>query len=241
MVKETLSSVAIGGKKKPTYTEGNNGAHYYVFSKDLKDLSIYDEAITTVKIPAKVNLELSSKYPRTAFISLGIGSAGVDGNAVDIGITSDDGKNWYPIVGDGRKDTYHRFKQYQVANPNTAMIVAAPVDSTHVRINVEFYDLAGKSMGTPCWEVVEVTKTTWTRYHRFASLFNNDQNLSNDGTCMTDGVFMSLYIHHKTSGYMEWGIPTQMVEYAWIVGPGLCSVTNLTTTSENFSINNNGG
>ena len=247
MVKEELKAVAIGDKAVPTYTEKYKGAHYYVFTRDFgelgdSDLSIYDEARATVKIPTGLNTGINSKYPRTAYISLGIGSALVNGEAVDIGIRST-GDGWTPVVGDHRLDKYEDFDlRYKVVGANTAKIVAAPIDPTHVRIKVEFFNVSGTRIGLPCNEIVPVEYTIWARYHRFASLLNNDENSSTDGTFMTGGAFMDLSIHHKGTGVYEWledwGIPTQAVEYAWIVGPGQCKVTERTDRGEKFSIIN---
>lgn len=251
MKKEELEVEFLKGNPLPD-VENTHGAHYYVFSDGLGTISSsgpYDEAMVHVTLPS-VNVGKNTSYPRTAFISLGIGSYGIEGKTVDIGIANT-GDGWYPVIYDGQhinpdgtKGLMHAYTDFIVKpedGATHAIIVAAAKNPTKVRINVIFQDDYGNTVGKTCWKEEIVTYTDWSRFHRFASLMNNNENPSDDGTYMKEGQFTSALLHHKTLGYIPWGIWTDMVTNFWIVGPALCKVTNETDTGETFNIINNGG
>lgn len=225
-------------KGKALFVESNTGSHYYAFSPSLST-SRYKEVMANIVLPTQLELKGTGSQVKYAYISLGIGGPLAAGDAVDLGICNH-GSGWYPVYNDVVGKTGKHYTDYTAPSTATnAMIVVKPIDSTHVGLYVEFRNAAGATVGKVFNQSIQVTKTNWSRYYRFASLLDFGSNPMNDSTYMIGGKFTSLQIYDSTAGkYLPWGIYTDYISDAWIVGFNKCQVLDITSTSETFRIDN---
>lgn len=229
-------------KGKALFVETDTGSHYYAFSPVLST-SRYKEVMANIVLPTQLELKGTGSEVKYAYISLGIGGPLGAGDAVDLGICNH-GSGWYPVYNDVQKPTEPKgehFTDYLVKDgvASNAIIVVKPIDSTHVGLYVEFRNAAGATVGKVFDQSIQVTKTNWSRYYRFASLLGFDDNTMDDSTYMIGGKFTSLQIYDGTARkYLPWGIYTNYISNAWIVGFNKCQVLDITSTSETFRIDN---
>jgi len=243
------SIVPIKGAS-PTYPETNKGAHYYAFSPTRTK---YQEAFANIVLPDRFknipDTGTHTNYTRNGYISLGI--KGLYG--VDLGLKKDTNYNWHPYSfdvkrkEDGFSDSFKPYTTYAAPdNATNALITVNPVDTTHVRMYVQFLNSSGAHVGVAFNKTITVASGNLTsvggniscQYYRFASLVQPETILDNqkDSTYMLGGKFINLGLYNRnTSNYKAWGINTSLIEQAWKVSPERMSL-RYTNNSDTFGI-----
>lgn len=225
------------------FEDANHGAHYYAYSPTLST-SQYTEAFANIVLPTSFqNIPVGSgiQYQRRhAFICLGITgnvtNYGLYG--VDVGIINK-GSGWMPFYYDvassidGKIDCSEEFDDYIAGNTATnAIIVVKPVGLSHIGLYVRFVNSAGTTLVTFDETLPVNTRTSWSKYYRFASMVPNVKNVPDvrtDSTYMLGGKFTNLGLYNAyQSTYYQWGVtattPAELVENAWIMYYPKCQV-----------------
>lgn len=223
-------------KGSALFQESAVGAHYYAFS-DYS--SSYYEAFANIKLPTSYN---NANNTRNGYISLGIyGSA----HGIDLGLKND-GSGWYPYSYDVGQ-TFTDYTAYRAPSTATnAIITVNPVDTTTVRMYVQFLDSNGNNVGTAFNQNIAVASGNLQysggyiacRFYRFASLVPIPPNPDNqkDSSYILGGQFTNCLLYQRsTSSYVSWGIDTARVTNAWKVSPERISLS-YSTYNDTFAI-----
>ncbi len=208
------------------------GAHYYAFGAMN---TTYTEAFTNIKLPTSLN-----SGNRNAYISLGIhGSLG----GVDIGLTNW-GDGWMPYYYDGYGSLFVTYPNYAAPSTATnAKVCATVVDTTTLRMYVQYLDSSGNVVGNSLWVEFSVASGNFTtsngkvncQFYRFASLIpKSGEDNQMDSKYMLGGQFTNCQLYNG-SNYESWGIGNSNMVNVWKVSPERISLSYSGTT-DTFSI-----
>lgn len=221
-------------KGSALFHESGVGAYFYAFSGAS---SLYTEAFANIKLPTGYN---NAGNTRNGYIALGIyGST----HGIDLGLKNA-GTGWYPCYYDvGNK--FGEFPAYKAPSTATnAKIVVKPVNSTTVRMYIQFLNSSGGNVGTPFDQNITVASGNLSgtegniscRFYRFASLVPIGADNQKDSSFMLGGQFTNLGLYNKnTSSYDTWGISTSRVTNAWLCSPERITLS-YTANSDTFKI-----
>lgn len=125
--------------------------------------------------------------------------------------------------------------------PYSALITVEPLNTSQVRLGVQFADRSGNTIKINGQSVFSKTYTAqapkqWQVYYHFASLLNVKNNVIPDSSYMLGGRFTDLYMRDTKGTRIPWGIASDMITRAWIVEYQYCDVTGFTPTGEKFDI-----
>lgn len=206
------------------FQELDVGAHYYAFSPVTAN---YQEAFANIKLPTGFKNTPTTgsptNYTRNGYISLGIqGSV----RGIDLGLCRDSNTTWHPYYYDIYGGTFKPYPAYAApSNATNAIIVVKPVDTTHVKMYIQFTDASGANVGTAFDQAITVKSGNLTmsggnvscRFYRFASLVPTVKNTNNmDSTYMIGAQFTNLLMYNRQSkAYESWGMGTSLVQNAW--------------------------
>ncbi len=221
-------------KGSAMFHETGKGAHYYAFSSYS---TTYQEAFANIKLPTSFN---NANNTRNGYISLGIFGIA---HGIDLGLKND-GNGWYPFSYDVGYD----FVEYNYcrapSNATNAIITVNPVNSTTVRMYVQFLNSNGNNVGTMFEQNISVSSGNLQnnsgyiscRFYRFASLVPKGSDNQQDCSNMLGGRFTNLGLYNRnTSSYDTWGISTNRVTNAWKVSPERMSLS-YTSHNDTFGI-----
>lgn len=241
-------------KGTATYVDTNAGSYYYAYSPGT---STYVGAFANIQLPLSFNAAGTAAQPkRHGFISLGIHGGGMGSSyyAVDLGL-GNFGNGWKAVYYDtksrytGYQDSsaVQAFQNYVIpSNATNVIIMVNPVSdggNTSYDI-VELYlqpCIGVDPVGSYFKQQIKVSDGIvgpTNRYYRFASLIPANSSIPNnmsDGAYMRGGAFTNCQLYDKNYTYYAWGIPTNLVQNAWIVNPSHMSLSR-TEYNDAFNI-----